>query len=174
MLKTFCTVLILVAGTLFPVIAGAQATTIYLVRHAEKDLSDANNRDPGLTSAGLRRSMDLDTLLADKHVTEILSTNTRRTLLTASALAYRIRRQAVIYDPSDNVQLTERIRSSYPGRTILIVGHSNTLLPLIQALGGKTSITAIRDDEYSYLFRITLNGVNVKTEELTYGQPRAN
>jgi hypothetical protein len=50
------------------------------------------------------------------------------------------------------------------------VGHSNTLLPLVQALGGQTSITAIRDHDYRYLFRLSIDGQNVKTEELTYGQ----
>lgn len=161
-------------GILSPLVAGAQVTTVYLVRHAEKDLSDPNSKDPGLTTMGLRRSMDLDTLLADKQVTEIFSTNTRRTLLTASALAYRIRRQAVIYAPADHKQLAERIRKEYAGKTILIVGHSNTLLPLIQALGGKATISGIGDDEYRYLFRLTLDGENVRTEELTYGQPQAN
>jgi 2,3-bisphosphoglycerate-dependent phosphoglycerate mutase len=166
----FWATLLCIAGIISPFDAGAQATTVYLVRHAEKDLSDPNSKDPGLTTVGLRRSMDLDTLLADKNITEIFSTNTRRTLLTAAALSYRIRRQALIYDPADNKSLAERIRSQYAGRTVLIVGHSNTLLPLVQALGGQTSITAIRDHDYRYLFRLSIDGQNVKTEELTYGQ----
>lgn len=174
MLKIFCTALIITIGILSPAIAGAQVTTVYLVRHAEKDLTDPNNRDPGLTSQGLRRSMDLDSLLADRDVTEIFSTNTKRTLMTASALAYRIRKQPILYEPGNPAQLAERIRSQYAGRTILIIGHSNTLLPMIQILGGKTSITSIRDDEYQYLFRLTLEGGNMRTEELTYGRLQLN
>jgi broad specificity phosphatase PhoE len=132
-------------------------------------MSDVNSKDPGLSGLGLQRATDLDKLMADKNVAEIFSTNTRRTLMTAMPLTNRLKKAAVIYDPTETKILANKIKSNYKGKTVLVVGHSNTLLPLIKALGGYTSVTEIKDDEYRNLFKLVINGDDVKSETLSYG-----
>lgn len=169
MRKTLSTILILAFCVFFASNAAAQSTTVYLVRHAEKDLSDVNSKDPGLSGLGLQRATDLDKLMADKNIAEIFSTNTRRTLMTVMPLTNRLKKSAVIYDPTETKMLASKIKNDYKGKTVLVVGHSNTLLPLIKALGGYTSVTDIKDDDYRNLFKLVINGEDVKSETLTYG-----
>lgn len=169
MRKPILATLFFIFCLIFASSADAQVTTVYLVRHAEKDMSDPNIKDPGLNGLGLQRATDLDKLMADQNVAEIFSSQTRRTLMTAMPLSNRIKKSAVIYDPSETKLLANKIKDNYKGKTVLVVGHSNTLLPLIKALGGYTSISEIKDDDYRNLFKLTINGADVKTEELKYG-----
>ena len=50
-------------------------TTIYLVRHAEKDLSDTSNRNPELTAIGIQRANDLAQTLSKVNIDAVYSTN---------------------------------------------------------------------------------------------------
>ncbi len=43
--------------------ASAQKTTVWIVRHAEKDTSFANRLNPDLTDVGMQRAKDLATYL---------------------------------------------------------------------------------------------------------------
>jgi 2,3-bisphosphoglycerate-dependent phosphoglycerate mutase len=147
----------------------AQTTTIYLVRHAEKDLSDVNTKDPNLNGLGLQRATDLEKILADKNIAAIFSSNYKRTLQTAAPLAQKIKLEPIIYDPSETKLLAEKILREYPGKAVLIVGHSNSILAQTKALGGYPSFTEIKDDDYRNLIRVTINGTDIKTEELKYG-----
>jgi broad specificity phosphatase PhoE len=147
----------------------AQTTTIYLVRHAEKDLSDVNTKDPNLNGLGLQRAVDLEKILADKNIAAIFSSNFKRTLQTAAPLSLQLKMEPIIYDPSETKLLAEKILREYKGKTVLIVGHSNTILPQTRALGGYPSFTEIQDTDYRNLIKVTINGSDIKTEELKYG-----
>jgi hypothetical protein len=52
--------------------------------------------------------------------------------------------------------LAARINQDFKGKTVVVVGHSNTLLPLLAALGVAPLPSEIRDEEYSYLFKVEL------------------
>ena len=43
------------------------------------------------------------------------------------------------------------------GKTILICGHSNTLIPIIEALGAKPPVTSISEDAYDNFFKVTID-----------------
>lgn len=159
----------LICITASGVYAQAQTTTIYLVRHAEKDLSDVNTKDPNLNGLGLQRAVDLEKILADQHIAAIFSSNYKRTLQTAAPLAQKMKLEPIIYDPSETKLLAEKILREYKGKTVLIVGHSNTILPQTKALGGYPSFTEIQDTDYRNLIKVTINGSDIKTEELKYG-----
>lgn len=159
----------LICITASGVYAQAQTTTVYLVRHAEKDLSDVNTKDPNLNGLGLQRAVDLEKILADQHIAAIFSSNYKRTLQTAAPLAQKMKLEPIIYDPSETKLLAEKILREYKGKTVLIVGHSNTILPQTKALGGYPSFTEIQDTDYRNLIKVTINGSDIKTEELKYG-----
>lgn len=165
LLRILFVFLVFLAGTR----AQSQTTTVYLVRHAEKNVYDPNTKDPALTRLGEKRAKDLAKLLADKQVAAIFTTHFRRTNQTATPIAERMNLQPLIYDPSETRLLVEWIKRDYSGKTVLIVGHSNTLVPQVEAFGGRTSFNKIEDGDYRNLIRLTINGSDVRTEELKFG-----
>jgi 2,3-bisphosphoglycerate-dependent phosphoglycerate mutase len=149
--------------------ATAQQTTVYIVRHAEKNLSDSNAKDPALTSEGLQRSYDLDKLLAQQGISAVFSTNYIRTRKTGEPLAKRIGKDVVLYDPTQSAELVAKVKKEFQGKSVLIVGHSNTVLQLVEAFGGKATITEIKDHEYRNLFKLEMMGTSVTTTEMSFG-----
>lgn len=134
--------------------------TVYIVRHAEKELSPAL-RDPALTPAGEARALALrDTMrhYSSQHgVVAVFSTKTVRTRSTARPLAEMWQLPIQAYDPQKLQSLVSIIRrGDYNGRAVLIVGHSNTILETVEAFGAKRPVAAIGDNEYSYLLEVEI------------------
>lgn len=146
----------------------AQSTTVYIVRHAEKDMADGNVKDPRLTPEGLKRSFDLSAKLEKDEISAIFSTNYIRTIQTAEPLSKRIKKKIQIYDPTIVSDIVRTVNNNYKGKTVLIVGHSNTILPMIRAFGGSTTVTEIKDYDYSYLFKLVIDDT-VNTSYVYYG-----
>lgn len=114
--------------------APAGATTIILVRHAEKAAEPA--ADPGLTSAGVARADALVDLLKDAGVAAIVSTQYQRTRLTVAPIATKLGLTTEIIDARVTPRATaDSILSKHRGQTVLVVGHSNTVPALVAALG---------------------------------------
>jgi broad specificity phosphatase PhoE len=61
-----------------------------------------------------------------------------------------------VYSAKESAALADRLRQQYAGKTVVVVGHSNTLLPLLAALGAAPLPSEIRDEEYNYLFKADL------------------
>ncbi len=138
-----------------PAAAGPPATTIYLVRHAEKDPTPGV-ADPLLTPAGQARALALAKKLAGKHPVALFTTDTRRTRATLAPLAQATHLTPLVYSPKEADAFAIRLYKEYPGQPVVVVGHSNTLLPLLAALGAKAPMSEIKDDEYDYLFKVEL------------------
>jgi len=159
---------ILFIGVIFLVVNNciSQSTTIWIVRHAEKDTSAAQKRDPELTEIGKQRALDLAAYLKGQEPDMIFSTNTKRTRQTAANFTAKVN----TYDPTLLKEFGERIRDFQIGKKILIVGHSNTVLETIESLGGARPIAVLTDDDYDYIFKLSLsNDGNIVTKMLQYG-----
>lgn len=135
--------------------AKASVTTIYLVRHAEKD-STANPADPALSAVGQVRAQALRQLLARRYPVALFTTDTKRTRATLAPLAAALKLEPQVYDPKETTALAVRIRKEYVGKAVVVVGHSNTLLPLIESLGGTPPVEEIGENEYDYLFTVRI------------------
>ena len=133
-------------------IATAQKTTVWIVRHAEKDTAFINRQDPDLTATGQQRALDLAAYLQNEEVVKIYSTDTKRTRQTAK----HVKAPLEIYNPKNLSGLLDLITQNANGKSVLIVGHSNTVLETIEALGGKRPVTLLTDDDYDYIFKIEL------------------
>ncbi len=147
----------------------AQKTTVYIVRHAEKNMNDINPKDPVLNLDGLKRAQDLVKFLAKEDIAAVFSTNYLRTIQTAEPVAKKADKKIIIYDAGKIAELVHQVTTEYNGKTVLIVGHSNTVLPMLKAFGGTTNVTEIKDNEYNYLFRVTINSDSTSTTEFHYG-----
>jgi len=133
-------------------IATAQKTTVWIVRHAEKDTAFVNRQDPDLTATGQQRALDLAAYLQNEVVVKVYSTDTKRTKQTAKYFKAPLE----IYNPKNLTGLLDLITQNANGKSVLIVGHSNTVLETIEALGGKRPVTLLTDDDYDYIFKIEL------------------
>ena len=145
----------LVLGLAATAAARPPRTVIYLVRHGEKDLTP-DLTDPPLTPAGEARAQLLAKQLAKRHPAALFTTDTRRTRATLAPLAQATGLTPETYSAKEPAVLATRLRQAYAGKTVVVVGHSNTLLPLLTALGVAPLPGEIRDEEYNYLFKVTL------------------
>lgn len=130
----------------------AQAPII-LVRHAERADAGAGapamGADPSLSAAGHARAAALAEVLKDLGVTNIFVTEYKRTQETAGPLAKALNLSPTIVAAKDTERLVEHVRQSTGA--VLVVGHSNTVPDIIEALG-VTAPVVIGDDDYDNLF----------------------
>jgi phosphohistidine phosphatase SixA len=143
----------------------ATDTLVVVVRHAEKASDDP--RDPILSEAGIARAQALAAALAELHLETVLVTQYKRTQLTAAPAAQAAGVQPEIIEASSEVAesanaLAQRIRGTHRGQVVLVVGHSNTVGAIVEALSGAHGFTPspIADDEYDrlYLLQIPQHG----------------
>lgn len=157
-------------GCLFLFVFGlnisAQQTTIWLVRHAEKDTAAATKSDPPLSSVGMQRVKDLRSYLLAEKIDNVFSTETKRTRATAAAVDAPL----LIYGTRNFSDFANELMPEFKGKKILIVGHSNTILETIEALGAKRPVKELKDEDYDYIFKLTISDAGkVKVEVAHYG-----
>ncbi len=133
-----------------------QPTIVYLVRHAEKDISNASDQDPGLTPVGEARAEALRAELEGQKIDVLYATKYKRTQTTLQPMAAARNLDILVYDAYDFNGLKNQIREQYAGKTVVVAGHSNTLLPLVEAFGAKRPVSDISDSQYDYLFKLTV------------------
>ena len=131
-----------------------ETTTYYLVRHAEKDRTNEADNNPHLTEKGLKRASNWNTVLSQISFNEIYSTNYFRTIETALPLASREKLEIKFYDPS-SLNITD-FKENTKGKTVFIVGHSNTIPTFVNQLIGIDKYQDIEDTNNSNLYIITL------------------
>lgn len=133
-------------------IASAQKTTAWIVRHAEKDTAFINRQDPDLTATGQQRALDLAAYLQNEPVVKVYSTDTKRTRQTAK----HVKAPLEVYNPKNLTGLLDLITKNANDKSVLIIGHSNTVLETIEALGGKRPVKLLTDDDYDYIFKVEI------------------
>ncbi|GGK57160.1 histidine phosphatase family protein [Rufibacter glacialis] len=148
-------------------------TTVYLVRHAEKaPSSGAMTDDPALSEAGKKRAQVLRETLAAAPVSAIFATKYKRTQETVQPLATLKNVPVQLYEAQDYAAFAQKIKAEQAGKTVVVAGHSNTVLPLMEALGGKKPLAEIADHQYDYLFTVTLReGQEPVVKVQQYGEP---
>ena len=129
-----------------------QTTTVLLVRHAEKASFPAE--DPPLTPEGEARAAKLAHVAGNAGVTTIFATNTLRTVRTAHDIATLLGLTPLT--PGGTPQeLADLILADHRGNTVLVVGHSNTVPDIIEALGGET-MPSIPEGKFDRFFIVTV------------------
>ena len=126
---------------------------VFVVRHAEK----ISEEDERLTEAGRTRAGRLAEMLKKSGIAAIYSTDTERTIGTAQPLADSLGQKIRIYEVKpvdgrfDFTPFVERLRAEVPDGVALVVGHSNSVPPILRALGCAEDVS-IASDEYDNLF----------------------
>ena len=131
-------------------IASAQPVVV-IVRHAEKATNGGS--DPDLSSAGHARADALARILKDSGITEIFTTEFKRTQETAAPTATSVHVTPTVVAAKDTAALVAKLHQL--DGNALVVGHGDTIPNIIKALGIDSPID-IPDDDYSELLIVTL------------------
>lgn len=133
------------------------ATTIILVRHAEKAPVGG---DMPLSEAGAARAKELARVLAGAGVTAIYTTQYRRTRETVAPLAEALKLTPEAIEAGGKeyaANVVKTIRENHPGGTVVVAGHSNTTVDVLRELGMKDP-PFIPEPQFDDLFVCTLAG----------------
>lgn len=152
-MKTVLLFLLFAATTAGQIPAQDALTTIILVRHAEK--ADDGSRDPPLSEEGRQRSLRLSSMLAKTRIDAVYSTNFRRTRETAAPLLTAKRLDLQLYDALKESAVNS-ILTANAGKTVVLVGHSNTIPWTINYLLRTSEYQNFPDNAYGDLVIITL------------------
>lgn len=130
-----------------------ETTVYYLIRHAEKDRS-ITGQDPSLTEKGLERAANWSKILTPIKLDQIYSTDYKRTQQTALPTATVKNLEIQSYDPKKLYD--ENFKRNTKGKTVLIVGHSDTTPAFVNAIIGKQKYNQINDSDNGKLYLVTL------------------
>lgn len=175
-MKKSCQILILFFALIggFTLSAAAQkdsSITIILVRHAEKDTTAAGSTqmqaDPPLSSAGKMRADKLVSVLKSYPIQSIFSTKYNRTRSTVMPIAAKLGVEIQTYDPSKQADLALLLKS-WKGKTILVVGHSNTVPGLVNLITGNTNYPNLADSEYDKMYIVRLENGKTTHQQISY------
>lgn len=143
-------------------------TRIYIVRHAEKEAG----KDPALTAEGIIRAGDLMRALKNESVQKIYVSRTRRSQMTGDSMRIKLGIDTVHYTADtlcDNLISTIMEHRDF-GKTILIIGHSNTIPKIIRKLGVLDYPQAdLPDNEFDNLFLVTYKKQKAVVKQMKFG-----
>jgi phosphohistidine phosphatase SixA len=151
---------------LFANIVSAQTTTVWIVRHAEKDKSNPQDNNPNLSDEGRIRAGDLATYLKKVKFDVAFATSTKRTHQTLDSLVI-----PKVIDYKDIKSLVDSVKTNYVGKNVIIAGHSNTVLEIIEAFGGKRPKEELTDDDYDYIFELSVKEDKARVKMDQFGRP---
>jgi 2,3-bisphosphoglycerate-dependent phosphoglycerate mutase len=134
-------------------LAQDKTTTIYLIRHAEKVDSSEN---PDLSTFGLERAAHWGEIFSDIPFDAIYSTHFTRTKETATPTATNKKIDITLYD-TKNIDF-QKFKTDNIGKTVLVVGHSNTIPDFVNKLINQNLYPNIEDTTFGNLYIVALNG----------------
>lgn len=147
----------------------AQKTTIWVVRHAEKEAASpgVENRDPHLSNEGKERAIALAQELKHDKIKTIYVTPTKRSGETAAPLAAHARILPRVYIDSVKA-FAKTLLTNFRGTKVLVIAHSNTAMPILAALGAETPLLTLADEDYDMIFKVTIKDSGKADLEISY------
>jgi len=152
--------LFILAFALFSLASYAQeVTTYYFIRHAEKQRTDKTNRNPILNYKGTQRAEKWSKVFSNVKFDAVYSTDYNRTKLTAKPTADAQKLPILLYNPRK--MYSESFQNNTKGKTVLVVGHSNTTNAFANKVLGEKKYPQIDDSNNSNLYIVTVTGGKV-------------
>ncbi len=140
-----------------------ETTTYYLIRHAEKNRTDKTDKNPDLNEKGLERAKKWADILKNVEFNMIYSTNYNRTQQTAKPTADSNNLEVLSYNPND--MYNDKFQKETIGKTVLIVGHSNTTPFFVNKILEKEKHQQIDDSNNANLYIVNVQD-GIKTDFL--------
>ena len=128
-----------------------KTTQYYFIRHAEKADSSKN---PDLSEKGLERALEWKALFLAIQFDAVYSTDFKRTLQTIHPIVVENDQLLKLYNPQ--ILDIETFKKETKGKTILIVGHSNTIPKMVNQLIKENKYGDIAENQFGNLYIVTL------------------
>lgn len=141
-------------------------TTVVMVRHAERGAG----ADPALTAAGQARATLLAQMLQDANLAAVYVTDTLRSRQTGTPAAQGAGLMPTVYNATNASALVAASRTDHPGRTVLVVAHSNTVDDIATALGA-AGVTELAESQFDRMFIIARSWCGTRLLRLRFGTP---
>jgi phosphohistidine phosphatase SixA len=131
----------------------ARATTVvFVLRHAE--VATPIDADPDLSVEGRERAARLAKMLSQarpvRGIDAIFASEYKRTQQTATPLSETVALPVNVVASAVWSELPRRITRDHRGEYVLVVGNSNMVPELVEALSGEK--VTLREDEYDAMF----------------------
>ena len=146
--------LIIFVFTLFIACTSDKTTTYYLIRHAEKDRTNNTNKNPNLNSDGVIRSEKWAKNFENIKLDGVYSTDYNRTQQTAAPTAKSKGLIVQSYNPSK--MYDSIFKKNTKGKTVLVVGHSNTTPVFANTILGQKKYKNMADNDNASLYIVTV------------------
>ena len=128
-------------------------TTVFVVRHAEKDLTFTGTDElKPLTAKGENRAKSLAKILSSENIATVFHTEYKRTKDTGAYTASLFGVATQLYKVNNIVSTIKNVHS---GQSVLIVGHSDTVPDILKEFG-ISSVPKIDDDQFDDLFIVII------------------
>ncbi|MDB2657909.1 histidine phosphatase family protein [Flavobacteriaceae bacterium] len=138
-----------------------EITTYYFIRHAEKLRIDKTDKNPNLNFNGYKRAEAWKDVFSDVPFDAIYSTDYNRTKLTAKPTATSKNLPILLYNP--NMMYSEAFQNNTKGKTVLLVGHSNTTNVFVNKILGIEKYNEINDNNNSNLYIVTISNGKISS-----------
>ena len=132
-----------------------EVTTYYFIRHAEKLRIDKTDKNPNLNFNGYKRAEAWRNVFSNIPFDAIYSTDYNRTKLTAKPIANSKNLPILLYNPK--MMYSEAFQNNTKGKTVLVVGHSNTTNVFVNKILGIEKYDEINDNNNSNLYIVTIS-----------------
>ena len=139
-------------------------STFYFIRHAEKDRTDPADKNPHLTDIGNVRANHWSEILGEIKLDAVYSTDYNRTKETAQPTATKNNLDIKLYDPKQ-IDGQSFVKEN-EGKTVLIVGHSNTTPAFVNKILGSNKYQDIDDSNNGNLYIVTVSGDQISDQLL--------
>lgn len=131
-----------------------EITTYYFIRHAEKDRSNPSEIDAHLTEEGHKRAQHWSEILQHIPFDAVYSTDYNRTKETGNPTAIKNKLEITTY--TVNSSYDDVFKATTKGKTVLVVGHSNTIPDFVNMVIGKKKYDEIDDGNNGNLYIVTI------------------
>ena len=148
------------------------ATVVIVVRHGERA---PGSGDPPISEAGQARARALAEIGKAAGVSAVITTQFQRTRQTAQPLVEALGITPVVVNSQADMakhaaEIAAAVRQ-FTGKTVLVVGHSNTVSAIVAALGGP-KYADLCEPEYDSLITLVLDAEGgARTVRTRFGAP---
>jgi broad specificity phosphatase PhoE len=129
-------------------------TSYYFIRHAEKDSSDALNKNPHLCEKGYLRAQKWIETFKGIPFHAVYTTHFHRTQETALPSAKKHNLDLTFYE-LETLDLTHFLKNT-KNQNVLIVGHSNTTPEFVNRIIKMNKYPPISDDNYANFYEVKI------------------
>ncbi len=136
--------------------AAAAQEAVYVIRHAEKELTGA---DPSISEEGKARAAAWAEMLQHVELDVVVTSDAKRAQETGNIIANRLGLPTHSVDRADTTGLTDVLSFDHEEDTVLVVGHAETIPGILESLGAFNEI-AISQTDFANLFILLQPGAD--------------